>query len=120
MKEQLSEVQWIVGFTEYFSIKVTETLAKFVKINIFITLEINQRLQESKGFIQEKLKNIVKNSRVCVIFIQTYSHSLLPSSTVALKTNRFTTMVAAVKRLCMRHPQWTLKSSDIFTGSTRL
>ena len=34
MKEQLSEVQWIVGFTEYFSIKVTETLAKFVKINI--------------------------------------------------------------------------------------
>lgn len=54
MKEQLSEVQWIVGFTEYFSIKVTETLAKFVKINIFITLEINQRLQESKEGLFKK------------------------------------------------------------------
>ena len=29
-------------------------------------------------------------------------------------------MVAAVKRLWMRHPQWTLKSSDIVPGSTRL
>ena len=54
MKEQLSEVQWTVGFTECSSIKVTETLAKFVKINIFITLEINQRLQKSKEGLFKK------------------------------------------------------------------
>ena len=70
MKEQLSEVQWTVGFTECSSIKVTETRAKFVKINIFITLEINQRLQKSKeGLFKKNWKTLLRTAEIVLFLI---------------------------------------------------
>lgn len=69
------------------------TLVKTVKINFFRTLKNHQRFATIQvAVIQEEWLDLSKNSEFCGFL--TCAHHPLPSSSVALGTNRLTTTVS--------------------------